>query len=132
MVLFGGGAGRLCGVRLLYEVASSILRARYSDFACPLHWATFTNSSQFLPGIWLSARVWGGKTQGRMELVPPAVGGEAVRSEGGTGLRSFPCKMILVRQPGKGRRSMPVCPKDVCFPQILPVLVVLYPLTFSV
>ena len=37
LVLFGGGAGGLCDVRLLYEAASSRLRPRFSDFACPPH-----------------------------------------------------------------------------------------------
>lgn len=48
-VLFGGGAGGLCGVRLLYEAASSSLRPRFNDFARLLLYTTFTSSSQFLP-----------------------------------------------------------------------------------
>lgn len=50
LMRFGGGAGRLCGAELLYELASSRLRAKFRDLECPLHWATFTTSSQFPPG----------------------------------------------------------------------------------
>jgi len=94
LLFLGGGAGGLWGVRLMYEAASSSLRPTFSDFECPLCWATFTSSSWFLPNIWLSARLWDGGAQGGTELVPPALGGEAVRRGGGGGFRSFPCKVM--------------------------------------
>lgn len=89
---FRGGSGGLHNVRILCGVAGSKLRPVFSGFPCLPHWASFTSSSQFLPGIWLSAELWDGRAQGRKELVPPVVGVWFVQSGGSTGLCSFPSK----------------------------------------
>lgn len=60
--------GGLCDVCPRSAAASSALRLRLTDLACPPLWATFSRRSQLLSSVWLPAWLWGTGAQGRMEL----------------------------------------------------------------